>query len=105
MNELQDVAKSLIDVDGSCRDLNFESPTWTGVDAALEYLVHTFETGEVTDADGTAVRGPLTKSIRTLGGVGGRVVLEGSIEFVRHLQVFVHREDDGSAFVELTFFP
>lgn len=39
MNEIHDIATSLLDDDGSCRDLNFEGVTWNGVGALMEYAL------------------------------------------------------------------
>jgi len=104
MKEIHDIATSLLDVDGSCRDLNFENPTWPGVDAMLKALASTFEIESVTDADGADVSGPPSKGIRTLVPSGGRALMKNGA-FVKQLQIFVFREDDGRPFVELTFFP
>ena len=33
MTEFFDIVTSLLDRDGSCRDLNFETPTWKGTES------------------------------------------------------------------------
>lgn len=49
MRELHDIVASLLDRDGSCRDLNFETPTWTGVRDLIGSLESPF--GEVSGTD------------------------------------------------------
>ncbi len=42
MRELLDLETSLLDEDGSCRDMNFESATWAGVTALMARLESSF---------------------------------------------------------------
>jgi hypothetical protein len=108
MNEIHDIVASVLDRDGSCRDLNFDAPTWEGVRVLLEYVLQRFPKHTATDAEGAM---PVDRSaaglvtlVRTSGALH-LVLQESESEIVRHLQVFVFREEDGQPFVELTFFP
>ena len=108
MNEIHDIATSVLDDDGSCRDLNFEGATWKGIHTLLEYALGSSTEREVTDGEGRIPSGTrasdLVMSVKNSGSI--RLLLkncEGAL--VRHLQVFVFREVNGTPFVELTFFP
>jgi hypothetical protein len=103
MNQIHDIATSVLDRDGSCRDLNFEGATWEGVRGLLEYALGRFAEHEATDAEGRApadTSAPgLVMSARTSGSIH-LVLKDRGSELVRHLQVCVSREVDGSPFVE-----
>ena len=98
---------SLLDVDGSCRDVTFEAPTWTGVQQLLSELQESFETVTATGSDGRTVLGPLSTDVVAMAQRRGsvRIVLNNGRGPVRHLQAFVSSDDGESPFVELTFFP
>lgn len=107
MRELQDVAASLLDVDGFCRDLNFERPTWAGVGDLIGYLDNSFQDVSATDLNGDVLAEVNPESVLSAARESGsaHVILDGGSSLVKHLQIFVVREADGSPFVELTFFP
>ena len=105
MKELHDVTKSLLDSDGSCRDLNFEGPTWEGVGNLMATLHTIFQCVSITDHEGRTIAIPASAPV-AIPDVGHiHVVLDEGTDLLRRLKVFVGREDDGSPFVELTFFP
>lgn len=107
MNELHDVITALTDADGSCRDINFDTPTWEGVDALLSYLNTSYQTAAGSDSEGRPLydQNPqvISAAVRDSGAV--HIVYEGGANLINHLQLLVYREPDGSPFVELTFFP
>lgn len=107
MKELHDVASALLDVDGFCRDLNFERPTWAGVGALTGRLQESFKEISATDLQGHEIADVSPESVsyaaRDSGSV--RLLFGGGTGLIRHLQLFIVREAGGSPFVELTFFP
>jgi len=100
----QNLESSLLDDDGSCRDVNFESPTWDGLAEVLALLGRTYRGGSATRLDGSEMSEPFPKLLDGLLQ-GGHAVLRDGPPPVSHLQVFVSVENDGSPFVELSFFP
>ena len=107
MKEIYDIATSLLNQDGSCRDLNFERPTWDGVALMVGTLPNAFSDCEATDHDGYTLSNPSAEDIQAMITSGGyaHLVLNGGTQLFKHLQVFVSEEDDGCPFVELTFIP
>jgi len=105
MQELHDIVSSLLDRDGTCRDLNFENPTWSGVDTLLQKLASSFRMAAASDSEG--------ETICSLGGVAavvrkGRCViadLDNGSGLIQRLQVFLVSNEDGTPFVEISFFP
>ena len=95
--------------DGSCRDINFDRLDWDGAVAILELLLWDASSAAATDVNGQ------TLNVLAAGAAGichharnnksCHVVLTDVAELFNRLQVFVCTEEDGSAFVELTFFP
>lgn len=104
--EPQDIVTSLLDKDGSCRDVNFEGPTWVGVENMLTSLESDFGAGSGTDLEGEPLLTPLQASALAAARRGyAHLVLTEGIGILSNLQVLISRENDGSPFVELTFFP
>jgi hypothetical protein len=105
--ELHDIIESLLDKDGSCRDLNFEAPTWAGVKDLLDCLEGTFGEVSGTDQEGQAIAAPLRGAVFAESQNRGYVhlIFHAGTGIVKNLQVFISSEDDGTPFVELTFFP
>jgi hypothetical protein len=107
MSHLPDLVESLLDDDGSCRDLNFESPTWPGVEALLAAFEVTCGAASGCDQQGESLDGPLAEAA-VAAARGGRHV---SLDFgdcsgpIKNLQAFVCAEKNGAPFVEITFFP
>jgi hypothetical protein len=60
--ELYDIVTSLLDKDGSCRNVNFEAPTWVGVGDLLTSLESDFGAGSGTDQEGEPLPSPLQAS-------------------------------------------
>jgi hypothetical protein len=107
MRDLSGIEQSLLDRDGSCRDINFEAPTWKGVEQLLDSVVSAFEEVSATDQEGKDLIPPFFENAIAEAKKGGYIHLslhkgEGPI---KNLQVFIGSEEDESPFVELTFFP
>ena len=107
MKELHQIEAALIDVDGSCRDVNFEGATWDGVAEFVSSLEQSFEERSAHDADGNLIDEPHCETAIVSARRGGSVHLRyrAGSTVVTALQTFICREDDDSPFVELTFFP
>jgi hypothetical protein len=107
VRELSDIVTSLLDRDGSCRDLNFEGPTWAGVRDLLVSLESAFGEISGTDQEGNVLPDPLGDSVMAVEENRGqvRLIFNAGVGLIRNLQVFICSEEDGSPFVELTFFP
>ena len=106
MKELHDIAASLINADGSCRDINFEAPTWEGVEDLMANLIGSYGNASATDGEGRTVAtlpNALLETARDIGSV--HLILREGSGLIKFLQVFVFSEEDGAPFVELTFFP
>lgn len=106
MNELHDIATSLIDADGSCRDINFETPTWEGVEDLMGSLIGSYGNASATDGEGRTIAtlpNALLEAARDSGSI--HLILGEGGGLIKFLQVFVFSEEDGAPFVELTFFP
>jgi hypothetical protein len=108
MIELHDIVTSLLEWDdGSCRDLNFEAPTWAGVDALLASLEGASEEVGGTDQNGECLLPPFRLSALavTQKHMSAHLFFKIGTGLIKNLQVFVCSEEDASPFVELTFFP
>ena len=74
MKELHDITTSLLDDrDGSCRDLNFEEPTWDGVARMLDALSTAFEALSATDHEGRTLLHPSTDDVQAMAREGKTV--------------------------------
>jgi hypothetical protein len=108
VTEILDIVTSLLDRDGSCRDLNFEAPTWKGVEELLASLESTYAEVSGTDQEGKDLTPPYGESAIAEAQQGGYIhfsLHRGAAGLIKDLQVFICSEEDGSPFVELTFFP
>ena len=105
MDHQDDLVSCLLDDDGSCRDLNFEAPSWKGVQRTLQSLGRMFADGSVSDHEGRNPPEPYPISLASIPRDGGSAVLQEGSGPLSRLQVFVAAENDGSPFIELTFFP
>ena len=108
MRELHDLVTSLLDADGTCRDVNFEGPTWQGVADLVDLLRISFGTCSASDPDGQFLAEPLRNSVpETAARCNGYVhvdLREGKDLFAQ-IQLWVGVEADESPFVEITFWP
>lgn len=107
MDEHSIIEKALRDPDGS--NVNFERPTWEGVEALVESLKESFETISGLDHEGRAIVQPLGASVlavaRDEAGYA-HLVLKKGCELLNTLQIFISAEErDGAPFVELSFWP
>ena len=96
--------------DGLCRDVNFEGGDWVGVSRLLAWFQGAYPVVQGHDHEGADVVALLSASAEEL-----RVALHGqgylhyhgsqASGLIKDIQVFVGPEEDGSPFVEITFFP
>jgi hypothetical protein len=108
VTEFPDIVTSLLGRDdGSCRDINFESPTWKGVEDLLASLGSAYEEVSGTTDEGKDLIPPFGESAIAEARKGGSIhfLLHRGAGPIKNLQVFICSEKDGSPFVELTFFP
>ena len=104
--ELPDIDRSLgHDDDGMCRDVNFEGPTWAGVRALSAWLMESFKEHTATDHNGLPIAGFGSGVLLAPGHEYCHATFAGGGGLFQRLQAFISAEDDGSPFVELTFFP
>lgn len=105
----EDLAAQLLDCDGSCRDINFDRLDWHGAVAMVESLLSESSNPTATDGDGRSL------DMADIGAAGicrcaqntssCHLMLTDVAQLFHSLQVFVCPDDDGSPFVELSFFP
>ena len=93
--------------DGSCRDVNFLEPTWDGVTTLIKRFEQVFGERTASDGEGNPLTEPhwqhLIASVLKTGYV--HMVYRNSAETLTNVQAYVTSEDNGSPFIELTFFP
>jgi hypothetical protein len=104
------VEGALLDVDGSCRDLNVDRASWVGIRTLVDKLRADFETVTVGSAsDGIDESSAVTvgQALNTVESRGGYVQLlfKGGSNILTHLQIFVAVGVDEPLFLEVTFFP
>jgi hypothetical protein len=106
MKELHDLITALTVVDGGCRDINYEAPTWEGVEALYAYLKESYQTVSGTDSEGRPLDDLEPQFVvgSAQGSGAVQIIYEGG-DLINHLQLFIYREPEGIPFVELTFFP
>lgn len=106
MKELHDLITALTVVDGGCRDINYEAPTWKGVESLHAYLKASYQTVAGADSEGRPLDDlepqVVIDAVQDSGAV--HIIYKGG-DFINHLQLFIYREPEGIPFVELTFFP
>ncbi|NSX53260.1 hypothetical protein [Parasulfitobacter algicola] len=108
MDRLSEIETSILDDDdGSCRDVNFLQPTWDGVEEFIKRSEKLFREYSSADGEGNSLLEPYWKSVKASVQKTGYVHLSyaNSFEIINNVQIFVCSEDDGSPFIELTFFP
>jgi hypothetical protein len=99
------IERSLLDVDGSCRDINFsEHIAATGAASLLNSIGAHWDLTQAINAEGEPVppedfRSFLAKERGTLS-----TLWKGSVS-PHHLQAFFHWTEPDQVFCELTFFP
>lgn len=101
-----DIRECLLDQDGSCRDVNFESPTWPGVFCLVSQLEAQF--ARVSLGTSTVAEfHDATSTVANIQGDGGhaQLLFRDGTGVLTELQLFVSVEENGDPFVELTFFP
>lgn len=101
----EDIARRLLERDGSCRDINFsENISTAGATSLLQSISARWAMAQATNAEGVAVQakdvlGFLAKEKGALS-----TVWEGALS-PRHLQAYFHWAEPDQVFCELTFFP
>lgn len=104
------VDTALLDVDGSCRDINFDRATWPGVRSLIDQSREEFEnvrvgcTSHDSDEEQIADVNAALSLVERSGGYC-QILFDGGSNVLRHLQVFASSAPGESLFVELTFFP
>lgn len=100
---------ALLDQDGSCRDLDFESPGWDGVEALVTRLRSDFADTAVgatsADTERHCIDDPDEALSVVRRGGSAQLLFNGGQGLVAHLQLWVSDDGAGDLFVELTFFP
>lgn len=97
------IADALRDVDGACRDVNFDAPTWRGVGRLMASLLDAYRLRSATDHRGANL---LTDALCAGNGpYDFWAYLDGGRDLITELQVFTTADEDGRPHVELSFFP
>jgi hypothetical protein len=91
LRELSDIVTSLLDMDGSCRDLNFEGPTWEGVKDLLDSLESAFGEVSGTDQEGKVLTAPFRDFVLAVAENRGylHLIFNAGTGLIRNLQVFI----------------
>ena len=91
--------------DTNC-DVNFKTPDWKGVARFFELIEMSFDIVSASDCNGNEVGKPFAKHASKVG-LNNFVLVEcwDGKDLVTRLQIFLEVEEDGSPFIELTFFP
>ena len=110
MRELHDVIEALFDEDdGSCRELTFQGSSWDGVAIAVEKLARGSRTEAAHDEEGLEISRPFGDSVAQFSTstrpVSMYFIFESEACIVKRVRLFVSKDDDGSPYVEITFFP
>ena len=101
---------ALLDVDGSCRDMNFDRATWPGVRSLIDRARREFGdvrvgfTSHGTDEVQVADVEVALDLVEQRGGCVQLLLNHGS-SVLRHLQIFASSAPGEPLFVELSFFP
>jgi hypothetical protein len=101
------VAACLLDIDGSCRDINFEAPTWAGIKKLITLLEADFKSTTSSDTHGHELGKPFSEnfSLPARNGEYARMCFNEGEGLITDIQVFVCTEENSVPFIELTFFP
>lgn len=107
MRRVPDISDHLLDTDGTCRDVIFDSSSWEGVKRTTAFLSRDFAAVEASDTDGNVGDGPVDAFDLSAATRGGSVsiVYRGGRALFRHLLMCIGGNEDGSPSVEITFFP
>jgi len=101
----EDIERSLLERDGSCRDINFsENISTAGAVSLLESISTRWALIRATDAEGVAVQAKDVLEFLAKEKGALSTVWEGSLS-PRHLQAYFHWTEPDRVFCELTFFP
>jgi hypothetical protein len=99
------IESSLLEVDGSCRDINFsENISTAGAAALLESIGARWKLTCATDAEGESVQKSGLVAFLTNEKGALSTVWKGPIS-PRHLQAYFYWAEPDHVFCELTFFP
>lgn len=97
--------RSLLEVDGSCRDINFsENISTAGAVSLLESICTGWGLTRATDSDGMSVPAKDLKSFLVKDKGALSTVWTGSLN-PRHHQAYFYWTEPDQVFCELTFFP
>jgi hypothetical protein len=107
VSQMESYSESLLDTDGSCRDINFGGLSWSGAAAILDWLITRSLSVLVDCQDDNPVESSVTGELlcKTAGRLGFcRLVLKDTDSLFSHLQTYLGA-DNGTPFLEVSFFP
>lgn len=104
-----EIFKMIKDEDGSCRDINFDLPTWEGIKNLLKRfmedyskcLCHYFH-GNISEKEYNINE---LLELEWEKGDSAKLYLSEGKKELSQLQVFIYLEENMEPFIELTFFP
>jgi len=97
--------RSLLEVDGACRDINFsEYISATSAVALLDFIATHWELKQATNVDGEPVQPDEFRALLSTDKGALSTSWSGQIG-PRHLQGYFYWPEPGRVFCELTFFP
>jgi len=112
MITIKEIEECLLDEDGSCRDINFENPTWEGAANLVRSFLQNYTVFSATTGEGKDIKVELAdeQSFQLSTLLEGYIILSGqnSQALISGLQIFIgnpENGENGTPFVELTFFP
>lgn len=105
--QMQAYSRSVLDVDGSCRDINFEGLTWAGATSIMQWLIDnsanvTADNEEKKPIESLQTGKRVCDIARTTGVC--HISLRDTDGLFSQTQAFICPDSD-FAFVELSFFP
>ncbi|MFC5480428.1 hypothetical protein [Massilia suwonensis] len=99
------IERSLLDIDGSCRDINFSKDISTvGAASLFEAIAARWKLVQASDAEGVVVQARDAVALFTKHKGALSTVWQGELS-PRHLQAYFFWEEPDRVFCELTFFP
>ena len=73
MTELTPIEAAILDRDGSCRDINFQHPTWDGIEAFVQNIEKRYDRVFELDGDGKTI------AVLVSGHLRSRVLETGTV--------------------------
>lgn len=104
-----EIYEMITDIDGSCRDINFEGVNSSGLRAYIDKITQSYSTVicQVWERNQESTKIPVAELHTHLmkHGLSVHIHAEDSEKLLQQLELFIDIEDDNQPFLEVTFFP